>query len=90
MKGDGNPMHPTKRLQDSARCHAKAKSTGERCKAPAAYGRAVCRMHGAGGGAPTGPGNGMWRDGGRSAEIMQARRIGTALARMARDLCDGF
>ena len=87
MKSDGNPMDPVQRLQNSARCHAKAKSTGDRCNAPAVRGKAVCRMHGAGGGAPFGPANGAWKHGGRTAEAMQVRRIGTALARMARDLC---
>jgi hypothetical protein len=28
-------------------CKARAKSTKERCKSPAAYGSAVCRLHGA-------------------------------------------
>jgi len=29
------------------RCKAKAKSTGEQCKCPCAYGQAVCHKHGA-------------------------------------------
>lgn len=88
MKDDANPMHPAQRLLNAPRCHARTKSTGNRCKAPAVKGRAVCRMYGAGGGAPHGPSNGAWTHGGRTAEAMQARRIGTALARMARNLCN--
>jgi hypothetical protein len=40
--------------QDSQalRCHAKSKRSGLQCQAPAIRGYAVCRMHGAGGGAP--------------------------------------
>ena len=38
MKSDANLTDPTKRLRDAPRCHAKAKSTGGRCKAPAARG----------------------------------------------------
>lgn len=34
------------------RCHARSKTTGERCKAPAVKGWKVCRMHGARGGRP--------------------------------------
>lgn len=36
------PRHGTTR-----RCRAKAKSTGQQCRSPAAYGCATCRMHGA-------------------------------------------
>ena len=90
MKDDANPMHPALRLRMAPRCKAIAKRTGQRCQAPAVGGWSVCRMHGANGGAPCGPGNGMWLHGGRSAEMMKVRRIGTALTRMARKLCDGF
>lgn len=37
---------------ESRRCTATSKSTGERCRQPAAPGQSVCRYHGAGGGAP--------------------------------------
>ena len=39
------------------RCKAKAKRTGERCKNSPVTGKEVCRMHGAGGGAPIGSAN---------------------------------
>ena len=64
MKQDGNPMHPAQRLLLAPRCTARAKRTGSTCKAPAVRGWSVCRMHGAHGGAPSGPGNGYvaaWR-----------------------------
>jgi hypothetical protein len=87
MKDDGNPMHPAQRLFLAPRCTGKTKRTGLPCQAPAVRGWSVCRMHGAHGGAPSGPGNGMWRHGGRSAETIGIRRLGAALTRMARDTC---
>jgi hypothetical protein len=44
--GEGATLNPKAR-----RCTATCKASGERCKNPAAFGRNVCRMHGAGGGA---------------------------------------
>ena len=85
MKSDDNPIHPAQRLQDAPRCHAKAKATGQRCKAPAVTGWAVCRVHGAGGGAPAGSGNGMWRHGGRALEATETRRMIAELNRMTRE-----
>ena len=40
------PMH------QASKCHAKSKRSGFRCRSPAVRGASVCRMHGAGGGAP--------------------------------------
>jgi hypothetical protein len=37
-KTDANLMNPVDRLQDAPRCHAKAKSSGVRCKCPAVRG----------------------------------------------------
>ena len=88
MESDGNPMHPTFRLNSTPRCTAKAKRTGTRCNAPAVKGCAVCRMHGASGGAPQGPRNGMWRHGGRSNEVADMRRMGAELAREAREVAN--
>lgn len=79
-----NPMHPALRLQAAPRCHAKAKATGQRCKAPAVRGWAVCRMHGAGGGAPMGKANGAWRHGGRALEAIETSRLILELDRLAR------
>jgi len=41
-------------VDDSRRCTAKSKQSGERCKRPAAPGKRVCYMHGARGGATKG------------------------------------
>ena len=55
-KSDANPKSPVQRLREAPRCHARAKSTGERCKCPAVSGWCVCRVHGARGGHAAGPG----------------------------------
>jgi hypothetical protein len=34
-------------MKTARRCHAKAKSTGQQCLSPAAFGCSTCRMHGA-------------------------------------------
>jgi hypothetical protein len=34
-------------IHGAARCHATAKHSGSQCKNPAAFGMAVCRLHGA-------------------------------------------
>lgn len=39
-------------MDDSRRCKAKAKGSGERCKNPAMAGKTVCRFHGGMGGRP--------------------------------------
>lgn len=82
MKSDANPMH---KAHNAPRCHAKAKTTGLRCKAPAKRGWQVCRMHGAGGGAPTGPGNGAWVHGDRSQAAEQNKCTLTELLKFAHD-----
>lgn len=78
MKSDVNPMH---RAHLAARCHATAKSTGKRCNAPAVTGSAVCRMHGARGGAPTGHLHPNYRHGTRSRSFEAMRRHASKLAR---------
>ena len=82
MEKDDNPMHPAQRLNDAPRCTATAKTTGSPCKAPAVCGWGVCRMHGAGGGAPMGERNGRWRHGGRSFELTETRRLIAELTRL--------
>jgi len=81
-KNDANPM----RL--APRCTAHSKRTGEPCCAPAVRGWTVCRMHGAGGGAPRGKAHGNYRHGCRSIESEEARRIVNALARLVRETID--
>lgn len=74
------------------RCHAKAKRTGRRCRAPAVKGWNVCRVHGARGGAPEGKANGNYRHGGRTKRAMASQAAVAALARLCRqtinDLAD--
>ena len=82
MESDANPMQKAHR---APRCAAKAKVTGNRCKAPAKRGWHVCRMHGAGGGAPTGPANGAWVHGGRSQVAEADRRNLMALVKLTRE-----
>jgi hypothetical protein len=72
-----NPMHK------APRCCARSKRTGKPCKSPAVKGWNVCRMHGAGGGAPRGPRNGNYRHGGRTAEAkLRRRQIANLLQKM--------
>jgi len=87
IESDANPMQSA---HDAPRCHAKAKATGNRCKAPARRGWEVCRMHGAGGGAPVGPANGAWVQGDRSQGNEQDRRLLVALAKLTRDCTKSF
>lgn len=77
-------MSKAKRLQDALRCSAKAKATRTRCNSPAVKGWAVCRMHGAGGGAPTGPANGTWKHGGRSNAMIELQRMSVGITRLAK------
>jgi hypothetical protein len=49
-------INPMQSAHDAPRCKAKSKRTGKPCRAPAVRGCRVCRMHGAGGGAPEGKG----------------------------------
>jgi hypothetical protein len=85
MESDANPMQ---KAHSAPRCHATAKTTGKPCKSPAVRGWHVCRMHGAGGGAPTGPSNGAWVHGDRSQAVEQNRRNLMALVKLARDSLD--
>ncbi len=84
MKPTDNPMHPAQRLADAPRCTATAKTTRCRCKAPAVKGWSVCRMHGARGGAPSGPANGRWVHGNRTRQSDALRRALSELMAEAR------
>ena len=68
----------------ASRCRAKSKRSGLQCRAPAIRGREVCRMHGAGGGAPMGNKNAL-KQGEFTAEGLALKRQISALARMARE-----
>ncbi len=80
MKTAINPM------QRAPRCRAHSKRTGLPCASPAVTGWSVCRMHGAGGGAPPGRRNGNYRHGGRTIETMTLRAEIRDLVRASREL----
>jgi uncharacterized protein YjcR len=71
-------------MRQALRCHARSKRTGKPCRSPAVRGCSVCRMHGAGGGAPKGNKNAL-KHGGFTAEAMALKKEIAALARMARE-----
>jgi hypothetical protein len=50
-------------FEGAPRCTARSKRSGQRCGAPAVRGWAVCRFHGAHGGAPCGEAHGRYRHG---------------------------
>jgi hypothetical protein len=83
MKVDADPMH---KAHAAPRCTARSKRTGKPCRAPAVSGWAVCRMHGARGGARQGPDTPNWKHGGRSGEAVALRKLANALGREARKL----
>ena len=80
MNTDINPMH------SSPRCTAHSRRTGLPCGSPAVSGWSVCRMHGAGGGAPSGKRNGRYRHGGRTKEAMAMMEEMRELLRESREL----
>jgi len=77
------PMHLSKR------CRAKSKRSGMKCKNAAVTGWAVCRMHGARGGAPEGKAHGNYRHGLKTKEARQDARYTRELIRAVRKLCEG-
>jgi hypothetical protein len=66
------PMKREYSFQNAPRCSATSKRTRERCKAPAVRGWAVCRFHGARGGAPKGKTDEAYRHGLFTAEAIEA------------------
>lgn len=82
IKSDGDPMHAA---NNAPRCTAKSKRTGQPCQNPAVRGWTVCRMHGARGGAQSGPANSNWRHGGRSGEAVALRKKIAELTREAQE-----
>ena len=71
-------------MHQALRCHAKSKRSGSPCQGPAMRGHNVCRMHGAGGGAPNGNRNALERRQ-LTAEGLALKGQISALARMARE-----
>ena len=73
-----NPMHL------AMRCKAHSKRTGLPCKSPAVHGWSVCRMHGAKGGARSGPQNGNYRHGYRTKEAIARSKATRFLLQFSR------
>ena len=86
MKKNVNPIDRTKRLRDAPRCTATAKSTGKRCRNPSMQGWSVCRLHGAGGGAPPGKAHPNYKHGLRTKEFTERRK---RINQMIRDMNGG-
>lgn len=77
-------MRPTPDLtaaNAAPRCKARSKRSGERCRGPAVRGKQVCRMHGAGGGAPKGNRNAL-KHGFYTAQAVGERQIMSALLKV--------
>src|SRR5215208_475819 len=72
-------------MHQALRCKARSKRTGKPCRSPAVRGWAVCRMHGARGGAPKGEANGNYKTGEHTAELREARRLVRAILRRAKE-----
>jgi uncharacterized protein YjcR len=71
-------------MHQALRCHARSKRSGLKCRAPAVRGYSVCRMHGAGGGAPRGNQNAL-KHGAHSAETIALMKEVHSLASIARE-----
>ena len=81
-------------FQKAPRCSATSKRTSKPCQAPAVRGWAVCRFHGARGGAPKGKANGAYKHGLYSQDAAEERRRISELLRESRDMlaslpCEG-
>jgi hypothetical protein len=82
-------MRDIRAMLTSARCEARCKRTGLKCQAPAVRDKAVCRMHGAFAGAPSGRRNGAYRHGHFTFEALVERaRQRLRLASFRRTLND--
>ncbi len=77
-------------FQKAPRCSATSKRTDKRCRAPAVRGWAVCRFHGARGGAPKGAQNGSYKHGLYTNEAIEERRALSALLRVSRKSLDAL
>src|SRR5437764_12765715 len=82
-----DPMHQQSPMNQASRCRARSKRSGKPCQAPAVKGWAVCRMHGAGGGAPKGNRNAL-RHGRFTAEAIAMRQAIRALLSDSRELLE--
>ena len=71
-------------MHRASRCHARSKRSGLQCQAPAVRGYSVCRMHGAGGGAPRANQNAL-KHGAHSAASLASMKEVSSLASIARE-----
>lgn len=78
------PVNPMHKAHAALRCSATSKRSGDACRAPAVNGWKVCRMHGAGGGAPRGPAHGQYRHGNFTCEAVERRQAVSELLRWSR------
>jgi hypothetical protein len=83
MKVDANPMQ---KAHAAPRCTATSKHSGQRCKAPAVRGWAVCRMHGARGGHGSGKANPAYKHGLRSREFVEMRKAINEIVREEKEI----
>ncbi len=83
-----NPVQSPFAMHQSPRCTARSKRTGKLCRSPAVKGWSVCRMHGAGGGAPKGKRNGAYRHGGYTQEALAASQYVRALVKLLKPTLD--
>jgi uncharacterized protein YjcR len=74
-------------MHQARRCRAKSKRTGRSCQSPAVSGWSVCRMHGAGGGAPKGNQNAL-KHGRYTAQAIAERRWLRELLRESQNLVE--
>ncbi len=74
-------------FQKAPRCTATSKRTGKPCRAPAVRGWAVCRFHGARGGAPKGVRNGNYKHGLYTKTAVEERRV---IQELLRRSCDAL
>jgi uncharacterized protein YjcR len=82
-KNEINPMQLAMHL--APRCKARSKRSGKPCRSPAVTGFNVCRMHGAGGGAPIANRNAL-KHGEFTRKAIAMRREIAELIRNARRL----
>lgn len=76
-------------MNSAPRCTARAKRTGFQCQSPAVRGSKVCRMHGAGGGAPIGKQNGNYKHGGNTRSAKRAMAEMRVLVKMCQETIEG-
>ena len=75
------PMHL------APRCSARSKRSGKPCRSPAVNGHKVCRMHGAGGGAPVLNRNAL-KHGRFPCEMIAMRKLTAELTREGQKLAE--